>query len=191
MIGTILLNYVKPGASHTCQPGEWTVITSRVGGESMRIMRNALAALASVAVLVVAAPAANAAFVMTLSDGVNTAVVDGRRRRGRECPSRRHRVQRRPWNRQLDGQRHDGHFEARVPEQRRLCEDGPELGQRQLVNGRHPLNLADRHRLRGLAAGRADWQGRRNVERHGPASFACKDANNRQNTSCDQLSPPL
>ena len=41
----------------------------------MRIMRNALAALASVAVLVVAAPAANAAFVMTLSDGVNTAVV--------------------------------------------------------------------------------------------------------------------
>ncbi len=41
----------------------------------MRNMKTAIAALASVAVLVVSAPAANAAFVMTLSDGVNTATV--------------------------------------------------------------------------------------------------------------------
>ncbi len=41
----------------------------------MRIMKSAIAALACVAVLVVASPAAEAAFVMTLSDGVNTAVV--------------------------------------------------------------------------------------------------------------------
>ena len=41
----------------------------------MRNMKSVIAALASVAVLVVSAPAANAAFVMTLSDGVNTATV--------------------------------------------------------------------------------------------------------------------